>query len=148
MCPVCKRKVFAHDEQPVPDSDSDSDADDTTPLINPVNRNTHGTFTTQNENPFQRAARSVSQITEGEQGYQNEGKWNQKNNHFNSIKTAILFFWTKGIFVTASGEHSINTETIDDDSSNSSYSSVTSAREVTVLPSNNDNNSRNRDLVI
>lgn len=73
MCPVCKRKVFAHDEQPVPDSDSDSYADDTTPLINPVNRN-HGTFARQNENPFQRAARSVSQITDGEIGYQNEGR--------------------------------------------------------------------------
>ncbi|GLV41438.1 godzilla E3 ubiquitin protein ligase [Carabus blaptoides fortunei] len=67
VCPVCKRKVFAHDEQPTPDSDSDSDADDTTPLINPVDRNNHGTFAQQAVNPFERAARSVSQLTtEGE----------------------------------------------------------------------------------
>ena len=32
VCPVCKRKVFAADEQVVTD-ESDSDADDTTPLI-------------------------------------------------------------------------------------------------------------------
>lgn len=75
MCPICKRKVFAHDEQPIPDSDSDSDADDTTPLVNPANRNpfSHGTFARQNENPFQRAARSVSQLGE-DHGYQTEGR--------------------------------------------------------------------------
>lgn len=32
VCPICKRKVFAHNE-PHHDSDSDSDTDDTTPLI-------------------------------------------------------------------------------------------------------------------
>lgn len=71
VCPVCKRKVFASGEQPIPDSDSDSDADDTTPL-NPAIRNNHGTFTSQSENPFQRAARSVSQLGE-DHGYQNDG---------------------------------------------------------------------------
>lgn len=132
VCPVCKRKVFAHDEQPVPDSDSDSYADDTTPLINPVTRN-HGTFAPQNENPFQRAARSVSQVTDGEIGYQNEG-----------------------MFVTASGDHSINTETllheINSDTSSSGTSSVytdtTSAREVVVVPTSSAENTRDRDLVI
>ncbi|XP_018575694.1 E3 ubiquitin-protein ligase RNF13-like isoform X1 [Anoplophora glabripennis] len=61
VCPICKRKVFAHDE-PQHDSDSDSDADDTTPLINSNNRGTQGgTFENQTENPLQRAARSISQ---------------------------------------------------------------------------------------
>lgn len=61
VCPICKRKVFAHDE-PHNDSDSDSDADDTTPLINSNNRGTQGgTFDIQNENPIQRAIRSISQ---------------------------------------------------------------------------------------
>lgn len=32
VCPVCKRKVFAADEQVITD-ESDSDADDSTPLI-------------------------------------------------------------------------------------------------------------------
>lgn len=120
VCPVCKRKVFAHDEQPVADSDSDSDADDTSPLITNTIRNTHGTFARQNENPFQRAARSVSQIQEGEQGYQNEG-----------------------MFVTASGDHSINTEAPENDSS--SYSSTQT--DAAVVPSTSDN-TRDRDLVI
>lgn len=61
VCPICKRKVFAHDE-PHNDSDSDSDADDTTPLINSNSRGTQGgTFDIQNENPIQRAIRSISQ---------------------------------------------------------------------------------------
>lgn len=62
VCPICKRKVFAHDE-PQHDSDSDSDADDTTPLINSNNRGgtEGGTFQPQFENPFRRAVRSISQ---------------------------------------------------------------------------------------
>ncbi|CAH1368715.1 hypothetical protein MTP99_010203 [Tenebrio molitor] len=61
VCPICKRKVFAHDE-PQHDSDSDTDADDTTPLINSSNRGTQGgTFQEQSENPIQRAVRSISQ---------------------------------------------------------------------------------------
>ncbi|XP_030746717.1 E3 ubiquitin-protein ligase RNF13-like [Sitophilus oryzae] len=61
VCPICKRKVFAQNEPQV-DSDSDSDTDDTTPLIRAGNRGTQGgTFEVQNENPIQRAARSVSQ---------------------------------------------------------------------------------------
>ncbi|XP_063918395.1 E3 ubiquitin-protein ligase RNF13-like isoform X2 [Zophobas morio] len=61
VCPICKRKVFAHDE-PQHDSDSDTDADDTTPLINSSNRGTQGgTFQPQSENPIQRAVRSISQ---------------------------------------------------------------------------------------
>lgn len=67
MCPVCKRKVFAQDEPHHTNSDSDSDTDDTTPLMNPNHRNIRsgGTFENQTENPFQRAARSVSQQAEG-----------------------------------------------------------------------------------
>lgn len=61
VCPICKRKVFAHDE-PHHESDSDSDTDDTTPLLRSGSRvTTGGTFEVQNENPIQRAARSVSQ---------------------------------------------------------------------------------------
>lgn len=63
VCPICKRKVFAHDETPFADTDdSDSDTDDTTPLVNPTDNSTRGgTFEPQSENPFQRAARSISQ---------------------------------------------------------------------------------------
>lgn len=58
VCPVCKRKVFAADEQVVTD-ESDSDADDTTPLIRDGHQGTQGgTFVRQRENPFNRARRS------------------------------------------------------------------------------------------
>ncbi|XP_076752484.1 E3 ubiquitin-protein ligase RNF13 [Xylocopa sonorina] len=58
VCPVCKRKVFAADEQIVTD-ESDSDADDTTPLIRDGHQGTQGgTFSRQRENPFSRARRS------------------------------------------------------------------------------------------
>ncbi|XP_012218002.1 E3 ubiquitin-protein ligase RNF13 isoform X2 [Linepithema humile] len=58
VCPVCKRKVFASDEQIVTD-ESDSDADDTTPLIRDGHQGTQGgTFAHQRENPFNRARRS------------------------------------------------------------------------------------------
>lgn len=60
VCPVCKRKVFAADEQVVTD-ESDSDADDTTPLIRDGHRGTQGgTFARQRENPFNRARRLQS----------------------------------------------------------------------------------------
>lgn len=130
VCPVCKRKVFAHDEQPPPDTDSDSDADDTTPLINPVDRNNHGTFVHQAVNPFERAARSVSQITESNAAA-GDGE-----------QTCP----TEGMFVTASGDHSINAETLDNDiHSGSSYDS---ASEFAVLPSTSVEITRDRDLVI
>ncbi|GLH05492.1 Protein goliath [Gryllus bimaculatus] len=69
VCPVCKRKVFAHDEQrPSDDSDSDSEGglttDDTTPLVRhslqrpPVTQG--GTFQPQQVNPFVRASRAAS----------------------------------------------------------------------------------------
>ncbi|KAG7199477.1 hypothetical protein KM043_014099 [Ampulex compressa] len=58
VCPVCKRKVFAADEQVVTD-ESDSDADDATPLIRDGHQGTQGgTFAQQRENPFSRARRS------------------------------------------------------------------------------------------
>lgn len=126
VCPICKRKVFAYDENPVPDSDSDSDADDTTPLVNPASRNSHGTFAQQNENPFQRAARSVSQLGESDQGYQNEG-----------------------MFVTSSGNHSINAEMTDSDILQSvcEGTEAVPVNIVTQIPSTSvDNN--NRDLII
>lgn len=92
VCPVCKRKVFAQDETPYNDTDSDSDADDRTPLVNPASRTTQGgTFEEQSENPFQRAARSVSQ----------------------QISDDVHF-------VTTSGHHSINAEHTDDTSSDGS----------------------------
>lgn len=60
------------------------------------------------------------------------------------------------MFVTASGEHSINTETLlhetnsDSSSSGSSsaYTDGTSAREVVVVPVSSAENTRDRDLVI
>ncbi|XP_076175453.1 E3 ubiquitin-protein ligase RNF167-like isoform X2 [Ptiloglossa arizonensis] len=56
VCPVCKRKVFAADEQVITD-DSDSDADET-PLIRDSHEGTQGgTFTEQWENPIRRAIR-------------------------------------------------------------------------------------------
>lgn len=77
---------------PQHDSDSDSDTDDTTPLVNPNNRPAGGgTFEEQSENPFQRAARSVSQ---------DEGGVN---------------------FVTASDRHSINGEVADSSDDSSTY---------------------------
>lgn len=69
VCPVCKRKVFAHDEQrPSDDSDSDSEggltADDTTPLVRHSMQRPAvtqgGTFQQQEVNPFVRASRSSS----------------------------------------------------------------------------------------
>lgn len=93
VCPICKRKVFAHNE-PHQDSDSDSDTDDTTPLIRSGSRGTQGgTFEVQNENPFSRAARSISQVLEGRN------------------------------FVTASDHHSINAERLDRRSVDSTQSS-------------------------
>lgn len=101
VCPVCKRKVFAQDEVVQQhDSDSDSDTDDTTPLVNPNSRPAGGgTFDHQTENPFQRAARSVSLQEEGVN------------------------------FVTASDRHSINGDRLDDSSScdTSSYDTSDSA---------------------
>ncbi|KAF5271323.1 hypothetical protein FQA39_LY08121 [Lamprigera yunnana] len=97
VCPVCKRKVFAQHE-PHNSSDSDSDTDDTTPLMNSSNQNSHngGTFDYQSENPFQRAARSISQHGDGVN------------------------------LVTASGHHSINGEIeVSEDSDNSSSNSST-----------------------
>ncbi|CAG9771890.1 unnamed protein product [Ceutorhynchus assimilis] len=68
VCPICKRKVFAHNE-PHPDSDSDTDTDDTTPLIRSgATRGTQGgTFEVQNESRSRmvRAARSISQLFDG-----------------------------------------------------------------------------------
>lgn len=91
VCPVCKRKVFAQDETPYMSSDSDSDTDDRTPLINSNNRISQGgTFANQTENPFRRAARSVSQQNDGVN------------------------------FITTSGHHSINGENSDDITSESS----------------------------
>ncbi|XP_014606357.1 PREDICTED: E3 ubiquitin-protein ligase RNF13-like isoform X2 [Polistes canadensis] len=58
VCPVCKRKVFAADEQVVTD-ESDSDADDSTPLIRDGYQGTQGgTFIRQRENPFNRSRRT------------------------------------------------------------------------------------------
>ncbi|XP_018323735.1 E3 ubiquitin-protein ligase RNF13 isoform X2 [Agrilus planipennis] len=101
VCPVCKRKVFAHDETPHGESDSDSDADDTTPLVRNNNGNVTqgGTFVQQAENPFQRAARSISQQVDGVN------------------------------FVTASDHHSINgeadhTDSTSTTSTSSSYQSL------------------------
>ncbi|XP_076635939.1 E3 ubiquitin-protein ligase Godzilla [Colletes latitarsis] len=58
VCPVCKRKVLAADEQVISE-DSDSDADDTTPLFRDGHQGTRGgTFTQQEENPIGRTVLS------------------------------------------------------------------------------------------
>lgn len=52
--------MFAQDEPH--DTDSDSESDDSTPLLNSGNRGTQGgTFQQQDQNPIQRAFRSISQ---------------------------------------------------------------------------------------
>ncbi|KAL1491495.1 hypothetical protein ABEB36_012084 [Hypothenemus hampei] len=104
VCPICKRKVFAQNE-PHAESDTESDTDDRTPLIRSGTRGTQGgTFQIQNENPLNRAARSISQVLEGRN------------------------------FVTASDHHSINTERQDEhhsiDTSTSDGSSTISDRTV------------------
>jgi len=62
VCPQCRKKVFASGEAPPSDSDSETE-DERAPLLA---RPRHaavgaaGTFTTQNENPFRRAARRLA----------------------------------------------------------------------------------------
>ncbi|XP_019879219.1 E3 ubiquitin-protein ligase RNF13 [Aethina tumida] len=89
VCPICKRKVFAHDESQH-DSDSDSDADDTTPLINPnSNRGTQGgTFDEQTENPIQRAGRSVSQISGATTNFVTTSDHHSINGEYDSLSNS------------------------------------------------------------
>nr|CAD7397020.1 unnamed protein product [Timema cristinae] len=99
VCPVCKRKVFAHDEH-VSDSGSDTETDDTTPLVRgeTVTQQGGGTFAPQRvsrpnpnrreENPFVRAGRenrtgSISSHSsnnsgwDGTEAYANEAKFRE-----------------------------------------------------------------------
>lgn len=76
VCPVCKRRVFAHDETPYPDSDDsdgDTNTDDRTPLVRANRQGTQGGTFDESTSinrinpallPSIRAARSISQQSE------------------------------------------------------------------------------------
>lgn len=117
VCPICKRKVFAHDE-PQHDSDSDSDTDDTTPLLNAGRGGTQGgTFRNETENPLQR------------------------DSFVNPFRPSAM-----DSFVTVSDGHSINGDVDEDTSSSSSSSSedameaICDSYEVQIHPTDNVSN--------
>lgn len=92
VCPVCKRKVFAADEQVVTD-ESDSD-DDTAPLIRDGHQGTQGgTFTRQRENPFNRARRS-------------QARHDSSNSSDNSSDSEQSYVTTEDGISTSAGEPS------------------------------------------
>eukprot|EP00088_Acartia_fossae_P058842 TRINITY_DN6930_c0_g1_i2.p1 TRINITY_DN6930_c0_g1~~TRINITY_DN6930_c0_g1_i2.p1 ORF type:complete len:548 (-),score=152.69 TRINITY_DN6930_c0_g1_i2:542-2185(-) len=59
VCPQCRKKVFASGEIPPSDTESETE-DERAPLLARPRLTTGGTFTTQNENPFRRAARRLA----------------------------------------------------------------------------------------
>jgi len=59
VCPQCRKKVFASGEVPPSDSESETE-DERAPLLARPRHTEAGTFTTQNENPFRRAARRLA----------------------------------------------------------------------------------------
>ncbi|XP_063394142.1 E3 ubiquitin-protein ligase RNF13 [Cydia fagiglandana] len=78
VCPVCKRRVFAAGERRAPLSDSDSD-DSREPLLTNTTEPTQGgTFESQRENPFVRAARFVTRSRRSQP--QTEGQPDEENN--------------------------------------------------------------------
>lgn len=110
VCPVCKRKVFAADEQVLTD-ESDSDADDATPLIRDVYMGTQGgTFIRQRENPFNRSRR-----TENRQDMNNSSSNTSNSNLFSSDESSTDSNISGGepsggTVVMVSDSHSINGE--------------------------------------
>lgn len=106
VCPVCKRKVFAADEQVVTD-DSDSDADDTTPLIRDGHQGTQGgTFTRQRQNPFNRAR--ISQARQDNNSSDNSSD-SEQSSSTDRISTSAGEP-SNGIVFMVSDTHSINGE--------------------------------------
>lgn len=59
VCPQCRKKVFASGEVPPSDSESETE-DERAPLLARNRRVPAGTFSTQRENPFRRAARRLA----------------------------------------------------------------------------------------
>lgn len=59
VCPQCRKKVFANGEVPPSDSESETE-DERAPLLARPRLTQGGTFSTQNENPFRRAARRLA----------------------------------------------------------------------------------------
>ncbi|XP_023332200.1 E3 ubiquitin-protein ligase RNF13 [Eurytemora carolleeae] len=59
VCPQCRKKVFANGEVPPSDSESETE-DERAPLLARPRVTQSGTFSTQNENPFRRAARRLA----------------------------------------------------------------------------------------
>ncbi|KAL2721587.1 E3 ubiquitin-protein ligase RNF13-like isoform X1 [Vespula maculifrons] len=108
VCPVCKRKVFAADEQVVTD-ESDSDADDSTPLIRDGYQGTQGgTFIRQRENPFNRSRRTQHrQDTNNSSSGSDSESSSTSSDDDGSISTGEP---SGGIVFMVSDSHSINGE--------------------------------------
>ncbi|XP_078039090.1 E3 ubiquitin-protein ligase RNF167 isoform X2 [Augochlora pura] len=105
VCPVCKRKVFAANEQVFTD-ESDSDADDTTPLIRDGHQGTQGgTFTRSyerlvRENILERSSRSPTQQQQQQQ---------QDTNHSTSSSDTEHYYDTSEDGAGTSAEEQSNT---------------------------------------
>lgn len=100
VCPVCKRKVFAADEQVVTD-ESDSD-DDTAPLIRDGHQGTQGgTFARQRENPFNRARRSQARRSQDQRI-----QFGSENSSDNSSDSEQSYVTTEDGVSTNAGESS------------------------------------------
>lgn len=107
VCPVCKRKVFAADEQVVTD-ESDSDADDTTPLIRHGHQGTQGgTFTRQIVNPFDRARRPQTRQDNNSSSSSDSEPMTVSSDDSASINTGES---SNGTVFMVSDSHSINGE--------------------------------------
>lgn len=64
VCPQCRKKVFANGEVPPSDTESETE-DERAPLLARPRLTQGGTFSTQNENPFRRAARRLARRNGG-----------------------------------------------------------------------------------
>nr|CAD7445787.1 unnamed protein product [Timema bartmani] len=106
VCPVCKRKVFAHDEH-VSDSGSDTETDDTTPLVRgeTVTQQGGGTFAPQRENPFVRAGRENRAGSISSQSSSNSG-WGGVVADANEAKFREILRTLKDTLSTASSTSS------------------------------------------
>nr|CAD7202130.1 unnamed protein product [Timema douglasi] len=106
VCPVCKRKVFAHDER-VSDSGSDTETDDTTPLVRgeTVTQQGGGTFAPQRENPFVRAGRENRAGSISSQSSNNSG-WGGGVADANEAKFREILRTLKDTLSTASSTSS------------------------------------------
>ncbi|XP_053980296.1 E3 ubiquitin-protein ligase RNF167 isoform X1 [Hylaeus volcanicus] len=108
VCPVCKRKVFAADEQVVTD-ESDSDADDTTPLFRDGHRGTQGGTFTSHENPWLvRISRGRSQT--GQLSNQSSSSSDSEESLYNDVDDVSVGERSNGTVFMVSGTLSINGE--------------------------------------